>query len=77
MPSDRDQIYSDIVALTSEEGEAVTINAPNPDFNDLPDYGVDVIGAWTDWTPVRFGGDTLLMALDNARYASAKAKGQD
>lgn len=52
--------------LREEEGDSVTINSPNPDFDGGPDHVVECSGDWSDWDIRRFGGNSLLEALELA-----------
>lgn len=56
-----------IERLRAEEGDSVTINCSNPDFEG-PAEAVDCNGAWTAWKDKRFTGSNLLEAL-TAAYA--------
>jgi hypothetical protein len=55
-----------IELLVADEGNSCQVVCPNPDWNDLPNRVIEVSAEWTDWKPRRFGGDTLLAALEAA-----------
>jgi hypothetical protein len=59
--------------LGADEGDLVTIPAPNADFDGGPDQLVIVCGDWTGWKERRFGGRTLADAL----LAAIKARRPD
>lgn len=63
-----------IQALRSEEGDALTLLADNPDGP--PNNAVECCGAWTDYNDRRFEGATLTEAVFNAykvRFAEVAA----
>ena len=62
--------------LRKEEGACVTIFCDNPDFNGEPNVYVEVTSDWTDFKTARFGGDTLVKALETAAEAKKKHGGQ-
>lgn len=51
--------------LRAEEGSAVTLLCPNPDF-DGPAQIIEVTAAWTDWEASRIPGETLEDAVMTA-----------
>lgn len=58
-------ICNAIGELNADEGNSVTILAANPDFGG-DNYAIEVQGDWTNWLPVRYGGDTVREALEKA-----------
>lgn len=59
-----------IEALRENEGSSVTILCENPDADESqPLNVVEVIDDWTGWETKRFGGDTLLLAIQAAMAA--------
>ncbi len=67
-----------INSLRANEGASVLVLCDNPDFSD-PNVGVEVNDAWTNWIPMRFGGDNVLDALRKAlaaREALSKKGGE-
>jgi hypothetical protein len=65
-----------IHALRADEGDSVTILCDNPEGP--PNNAVECCGFWTEWNDLRFGGETLLAALQAAvadRVALTSAKG--
>lgn len=52
--------------LREEEGDTVILFSDNPGFDGQPNRQIDCNGDWTNWADRRFGGDTLLEALEKA-----------
>lgn len=65
-PTEDEQIVDRINYLRGGEGDSVTIFCDNPDFNGQPERVVECCGDWTGWEDRRYGGDTLLGALNAA-----------
>lgn len=65
MCEDCTAICNAIGELNCDEGNSVTILAANPDFIG-EDYAIEVCGEWTEWRDLRFGGRTVLAALESA-----------
>lgn len=51
--------------LRSEEYDAVTLECDNPDFGG-PACAISCCGAWTDYEPRCFNGETILECLEAA-----------
>lgn len=51
--------------LNSDEGNSVTILSANADFSG-PNYAIETTAGWTNWEPVRYEGDTVKNALEQA-----------
>lgn len=68
------EIVAAVNELRAEGGACVEFCCPNEDFNGQPDEIVDVTASWTDWEPRRFGGDTLLAALQLALAAKRESE---
>lgn len=60
------EAWSLVEQLREPEGAAVTLCCDNPDFQG-PNSVVEIVDDWTDWLPRRFEGETVLVALRNAR----------
>lgn len=60
--------------LRKGEASSVELLCDNPDFNGQPDRVVSVYGEWTKYHPKRFGGDTMLAALQAAQSAKKEAQ---
>ena len=58
-------ICNAIGELNEDEGNGVNILAANHDFP-APNYAIEATGAWTNWQPVRYDGDTVREALEKA-----------
>ncbi len=72
--NEAEQIVEALNKLRADEGNMVMLVCPNPDFNGLPDEVVDVSGDWNAHQITRYGGDTLLQALQRAVTAYDAAK---
>lgn len=70
---DAEETVRVINLLRADEGDGLTINSPNADFNGLPNEAIDCCGGWTKpaYIDERFTGDTLLDALRNAFAAKS------
>lgn len=51
------EIWRVLEVLTDDEGSAVVVICPNPDFNGQPNYAIDCNGYWTNWQDRRFADD--------------------
>lgn len=62
--------------LRANEGATVTFLCDNPDFDMLPDRTVVVCDDWTGWEDRRFGGNSLLEALQAAEAERKRLTGK-
>lgn len=71
------EIVSCIEALRQDDGSSVGILCPYLDGEpDEPVHVVVCCGAWTTWQEKRFGGDTLVLALQSALDQYNKRKNE-
>ena len=62
--------------LREEEGSSVLIPCDNPEFGGDPACYVEVAAEWTVWQSLRFPGESLAEALENAVEAKSQAGGE-
>jgi len=55
--------------LTDSEGDSLTFQSKNVDFNDQPNECVTVNADWTNWQDQRFAADTRQQCLEMALQA--------
>jgi hypothetical protein len=60
--------------LREPEGDSVTLFCTNPDFGAGPNNAIEVNAYWTDWQDLRFTGETIFEALENAMKAKEAKK---
>ncbi len=72
--SDALEIWRSIDVLTAEEGDSVTINCANMDFNGQPNHAIDCNGHWTGYADRRFADDLMVNCFRKAIAAYFWAK---
>lgn len=65
-------IVNPLNELRQDEYSSVEFICDDPNFDGQPEAGVNVCGAWTDWRPRRFTGDTVAACLAKALEAKRK-----
>lgn len=60
------EIWQIIKKLTFDEGASLNVLCPNPDFNGLPDYAIEINNEATGWEDKRFSDDSQIECFRHA-----------